>query len=436
MTNNFQVPPRIRAIQVGAVAMLLSIQIINFLDRTALSVANPLIRQDMGLSVAEMGLLLSAFLWAYAFGQLPSGVLVDLFGPRRVLAIGLTIWSVAQAAIGIVGTMVQFALARVILGLGETPTTTSALRVIREWHDTGRRGLPTGICCAAPAMIGPMIAPPLLTWLMLTFSWRWMFVILGVAGLALVPVWFGKYREVREFRLDADEQRYLAEGGDMGTPKSVTFADWFHLFGFRTTWGLLIGYGGLNYFTWIFLARLPGYLEIERHMSLTKTGIVASIPFIGGLIGVLLSGMVSEGLIARGVSPIKSCRLPIVVGLIGAGLCTIVAAETASDVVAVGAMCCALFFGQGATAICWSLTSLTAPPSCTASLGSLQNFGGYLGAAMAPIVTGFVVQATGSFIPALLAGAAVVIIAAMMYLVVIPNRPIALPDAEARELTA
>ncbi len=419
------VPTRVRRHQIGTVALLLFIGVINFLDRSALSVANPLIRQEMGLSIAEMGLLLSAFAWAYAFCQLPGGALVDQVGPRRLLGAALLVWSVAQAAVGYVGSMTQFVIARVILGVGEAPTFTSAVRVIREWHDVGRRSLPTAICCSAPASIGPLIAPPLLTWLMLSFGWRWMFVILGVAGVIGATVWFLAYRDVRDFTGNAEDNLYLAANRDAASEGQVRFADWRRLFAFRTTWCLLFGYGGIVYLGWIYLAWLPGYLEIQRHMSVARVGTVAAIPYVFGLLGTLAGGWVAERLIARGVSPISACRLPVVVGLLAAALCTVIAAEAPSDVAAVAAISATLFFASCATGQSWGVVSMAAPPNYTASLGGLQNFGGYIGGALAPTVTGFVVQATGSFIPALLTGAVIAVIAAILF-VLIPNRPMIL----------
>ena len=422
------IPKRIRSQQLRAVALLLFIGVINFLDRSALSVANPLIRHDMGLSIAEMGLLLSAFAWAYAFCQLPGGALVDRIGPRYLLGWALIIWSVAQAAVGFVGSMTQFVLARVLLGVGEAPTFTSAVRVIRDWHDTRHRSLPTGICCSAPSSIGPLVAPPLLTWLMLTFGWRTMFVILGAVGVIGALVWFAVYRDVRQFEADAEERRYLEQDGEDLRGQPVSFADWRRLFGFRATWGLLFGYGGIVYLGWIYITWLPGYLEIERHMSLAKVGVVAAIPFVFGLFGTIVGGWVAQRLADRGMSPINSCRLPVVVGLLAAAACTALAAKAPSDVVAVAAISATLFFAACATGQSWGIVAVMAPPNCTASLGGLQNFGGYLGGAMAPVVTGFVVQSTGSFTPALLTGAVIAVIAAFMYVAVIPNRAIVLPE--------
>jgi cyanate permease len=126
----------------------------------------------------------------------------------------------------------------------------------------------------------------------------------------------------------------------------------------------------------------------------------------------------------RGFSPINSRKIPVIIGLLGMVTFTVVAAETPSDVVAVGAISAALMFGASASGMSWALSSVAAPTNCTASLGAIQNFGGYLGGALAPTVTGFVVQATGSFTPALLTSAAIGLVSAFMYLLVIRGEPI------------
>ena len=131
-------PTRVRRAQRSALTMLVVAGTLNYLDRSTLSIANPLIRQELGLSIADMGLLLSAFLWAYAFAQLPGGALVDRVGPHRLLSAGLALWSVAQAVAGFVTSFWQFSIARVFLGLGEAPMFSS-----------GRAGgAATGTTCA------------------------------------------------------------------------------------------------------------------------------------------------------------------------------------------------------------------------------------------------------------------------------------------------
>jgi len=416
-------PVRIRRVQRTALTLLVLAGTLNYIDRWTLSMANPLVRHDLGLSVAQMGVLLSAFLWAYAFSQLPGGALVDRIGPRRLLGAGLALWSIAQASAGLVTGLAQFATARVFLGMGEAPMFSGAVRVVRDWYNVRDRALPTGIWNATSSL-GPTIAPPLLTGLMLAFGWRWMFILMGIVGVGLAAVWFALYREPEEVDLNSEELRYLTEGEPPASGQRVSFREWRQLFRYRTTWGLVLGFFGIVYLVWLYQSWLPGYLEMQRHMSIRATGFVSAIPYAFGVVGSVGAGWVADRLMQRGLSPINSRKVPVIVGLLGMGVFTFLAAETPSNVAAIGFISGALFCAGGSSGMSWALASVAAPASCTASLGSIQNFGGYLGGAMAPIVTGFIVQETGSFVPALLVAAAIALVAALAYLLVIPNHPI------------
>jgi sugar phosphate permease len=403
--------------------MLVIAGTLNYLDRSTLSIANPLIRHEMGLSVADMGLLLSAFLWAYAFSQLPGGALVDRVGPHRLLSLGLGLWSLAQTAAGFVTSFAQFSIARVFLGMGEAPMFSSAVRVVRDWYSVRDRGLPTGVWNCTSSL-GPAIAPPILTALMLGFGWRWMFIIMGVGGLAVAAVWYALYRDATEAKFSPEELAYVTEGEEPQAARHATFKEWGQLFRFRTTWGLIFGFFGVVYMGWLYLAWLPGYLEMQRHMSIPKTGLVAAIPFAFGVVGSIGGGWIADRLMAGGFTPINSRKIPVIIGLLGMAAFTVVAAETPSDFLAVAAISVALMFGATASGMSWALSSVAAPSNLTASLGAIQNFGGYLGGALAPMITGFIVQATGSFVPALLVSAAIGLGSALVYLVVIRPEPI------------
>jgi sugar phosphate permease len=423
-------PATIRRKQRTALIMLVVAGTLNYLDRSTLSIANPLIRQELGLSIADMGLLLSAFLWAYAFAQLPGGALVDRVGPHRLLGAGLALWSIAQAAAGFVTSFWQFSIARIFLGLGEAPMFSSAVRVVRDWYNVRDRGLPTGTWNCTSSL-GPAIAPPILTALMIGFGWRWMFVVMGIVGLAVATVWFLLYRDPAEEHFTEDERHYLTEGEETRTYSRVSLSEWLGLFRFRTTWGLVLGFFGVVYINWLYLAWLPGYLELQRHMSIPKTGLVAAIPFAFGVAGSIGGGWIADFLMRRGFSPVNSRKIPVIIGLLGMVGFTVVAAESASDFIAVAAISGALMFGASASGMSWALSSVAAPAHCTASLGAIQNFGGYLGGALAPTVTGFIVQATGNFVPALLAAAAIGLVSALAYLVVIRAEPITNAELDA-----
>src|SRR5271156_2369833 len=149
MSTMLMATGRIKSIQRAALAMLVVAGMINYVDRATLAVANPLIREDLGLSIADMGYLLSAFLWAYAFSQLPTGAMVDRLGPRLLLTLGLSLWSLAQVLGGLVRGFGEFFGARILLGIGEAPQA----RVVRDWfnpRDRGRRADRDSVCGVLP----------------------------------------------------------------------------------------------------------------------------------------------------------------------------------------------------------------------------------------------------------------------------------------------
>ena len=418
--------PRVKSIQRTALAMLVLAGVVNYIDRATLAVANPLIRADLGLSVADMGYLLSAFLWAYAFAQLPTGAMVDKLGPRLLLTLGLSLWSLAQLLGGLVQSFGQFFGVRVLLGIGEAPQFPTGARVARDWFNPRDRGLATGIFNSA-STLGTAIAVPLLTFLMLAFGWRWMFAIMGVAGLAVAALWYTTYRNPQDVGLTAGENAYRTQGDPLGQRTVVTLAEWKQLFRFRTTWGMIGGYFGCIYLTWIYTAWLPGYLEMERHMSVRYTGWAASIPFACGVVGGVLGGYLADILVRRGVSPMGSRKYPAAIALLGTAICTVAAAYVESNALAITFISASLFLVYVTSTCAWALSSVAAPTNCTASIGAMQNFGGYLGGALAPTVTGLIAQNTGSFVGALVVGGVIGTLSAACYLFVVKD-PITAAD--------
>ena len=421
--------PRVKSIQRTALAMLVVAGAINYVDRATLAVANLLIRDDLHLSIADMGYLLSAFLWAYAFSQLPTGAMVDKLWPRRLLTFGLALWSFAQFLGGIVQSFGQFFAARLLLGVGEAPQFPTGARVVRDWFHPRDRGLATGIFNCASSL-GTAIAVPLLTFLMLSFGWRVMFMIMGIAGLAMAAVWYVFYRNPSDVDLTAEENAYRTHGDPPGERTVVTLREWRQLFRFRTTWGMILGYFGCIYLTWIYTAWLPGYLELERHMSVKFTGFAAAIPFVWGVVGGLFGGYLADILVRRGLSPVNSRRYPATIALCGTAACTVAAAFVASNALAIAFISASLFLLYVTSTCAWALSSVAAPTNCTASIGAMQNFGGYLGGALAPTVTGLIVQHTGSFIPAMVVGAVIGIASAASYFFVV-DQPITAADIDA-----
>jgi MFS family permease len=418
--SGFRASNAMQRMQWLALVMLIVSAVINYLDRAALSIANVEVRQELGINATQMGVLLSAFLLSYALAQLPAGISVDRVGPRKLLGLGLGLWSLAQALTGFVSTFGQFYWARVILGVGESPQFPTAARVISNWFHASRRALPMAAATSAAPSIGSALAPPLLTVLMLWLGWRAMFVTLGVVGIFAAMIWMLLYRDP-EACATPEDIAYI-RSDDTATTSKVTFRQWGRLFRCRTTWAMLLGNFGSGYLFWVYYAWLPGFLEMQHHISVAKTGIYASIPPLCGIVGALAGGYASDRLAASGVSLINSRKVLIVVGLLGTAALTVGAAFAQSAGLAITLASIAVLFSNCASATIWAIVTATAPPNYVASLGSIQNCGGYLGGACSPVVTGFVVDQTGSFVWALFIGAAAAAVGAFIYLFGVTHR--------------
>jgi len=409
--------PRIVSIQRWSLILLVVGGALNYVDRATLSVANKLIQEDLGIPVGKMGLLLSAFLWAYALHSYPCG-LIDRYGPRKMLGLGLFSWSLAQAAGGFVNSFGAFMTARFALGVGEAPLFPGGARVVRDWFGVRERGFATGICQSASSL-GNFIAVPLLTFLMLWLNWRWMFIIVGALGVVLAAIWYGMHRDPREVRLTDEEVRYLTEGDENTTTKPPTFAEWGHLFTHRTTWGMIAGFFGTVYTLWLYTGWLPFYLEHERHMSVAKVGVVAAIPYLFGCLGAVTGGWLCDLLTRRGWTPMNGRKVLMSSSLCGISACTVGVVFAESNTLAMTLISVSLFLIYIASSTAWATVPIAAPGQFTASLGSIQNFGGYLGGALAPTVTGYIVQETGRFSEALMLSAVLTLLAAAAYLLMV-----------------
>lgn len=394
----------------GIVTLLLLAAIVNYLDRANLSIANTTIAAEFGFSQTEMGLLLSAFLWPYALANLPAGWLVDKLGPKKMFSWALGLWSGFTVLTAFANSYSYFYGLRMLLGVSESPFFTSGIKITHRWFGDSERGLPTAIINTG-SQIANAIAPPILTVLLLTLGWRGMFVAIGVMGLPLLLAWWKFYRDP-----NAREDALLHAGQpSVAVPQEKGEVRWRALFRHSTTWFMVIGNFSIMFTIWVYLTWLPGYLEKSLGFSLKATGWIASIPFLAGILGVLVGGMLSDNLVRRGVRAITARKVPIVSGAALAACFVAPIPFVNSTPLAIGLLALGYFFSQMPQGALWTLASDIAPKSQVASLGAIQNFGGFLGAAMAPIVTGIILDTTGKFTNVFLLGAALLMLGALSY---------------------
>jgi len=413
--------------QVITVSLLLVISIINYVDRSALSIANTSIQRDMGITPSQMGILLSAFSLAYAFSQLPLGMIIDRLGSKISLGAALLGWSVAQTASGLINSFSAFIGLRVVLGIGEAPMFPSAAKALAEWFEAEKRGTPTGIVLSSTC-IGPCLAPPLLTLLMITWGWRGMFIVTGVFGILVAVCWFAFYKSKARYlaELPAEEREQLLAAQAHKQPVAsarpslrAQLAAWAELFRHKSTWGAVLGFMGVIYMLWLHLTWLPGYFEREHGLSLYQTAWVVSLAYVFGALGTIVAGRICDRLVKNGASVLGSRKRVVVTALFAAAAFTVPLSFGSGFMLSVALLCCALFSVNMASSTAWMIANTVVDSQRVASFGSIQNFGGYLAGSVAPIVTGFSIQQTGSFASAFLISAAVAAVAAMAYVLLL-----------------
>ncbi|MGV9869134.1 MFS transporter [Rhodococcus koreensis] len=383
--------------------MLFVTVVINYMDRANLSIAMPAIADEMDLSKAQQGLLLSAFGWTYAALQIPGGWLVDRIPPRVLYPACLILWSVATAFMGVIGGFVALIALRLLVGVFEAPAYPINNRVATAWYPERERATVIGFYTSGQ-FIGLALLTPFLSWLQSVLSWHWVFIVTGTVGAVWGAIWYAFYREPRDSRANDAEIDLIRDGGglvdlvDEQQPErpAVTRNDVATVLGRRKLWGIYLGQFCLTSTLWFFLTWFPTYLVEYRGMDYIKSGFLASLPFVAALVGVLFSGVYSDFLLRKGVSLGVARKGPIIVGL----LLTVamIGANFTDSTAMVIVFLSIAFFGNGLASITWSLVSALAPERLLGLTGGMFNFIGNLSSIATPIVIGLLVT-DDSFAP-------------------------------------
>ena len=394
---------------------------INYLDRTVLGIAAPSLRGELAIDAATMGIVFSAFSWTYAAMQIPGGIFLDRFGTKLTYFLSLTFWSLSTLLHGIATNLASLLTFRFALGVSEAPCFPTNSRVVATWFPQQERAFATGVYTVGE-YVGLAFLSPLLFWVMGAFGWRALFFVVGVAGVLFGLFWWASYREPHESKtVNQAELDYIAAGGGIVTQKSERTKFEWRLVGkllrFRQLVGICIGQFAGNSTLVFFLTWFPTYLATERHMGWLKIGFFTVLPFIAASVGVLFGGWLSDWLLRRGRSANIARKLPIITGLLLASV-IVTANYVDSDYMVIGILSLA-FFAQGMAALGWTLVSDIAPKGLLGLTGGVFNFAANLAGIITPLVIGFIVAATGSFVGALMFIAVIALIGAFSYIFVV-----------------
>jgi ACS family glucarate transporter-like MFS transporter len=399
---------------------------INYLDRANLSIAMPAMVKDFGISHTVEGLVLGAFFWTYALFQLPSGHFIDKLGARVTYAFAVIWWSVFTGLTAVAGGVASLFGFRLGLGIGESAAYPANAKAVSKWFPKRERALATSIYDSG-ARFGSAVALPVVAFIISGMGWRASFVITGAIGVVWAVGWYLWYRDPRQkARLREEELSYIEEGGARGdfelASRDATEGvqpRWRQLFGYRTVWGMMLGFFCLNFVIYFFITWFPTYLTDARGFSLLKTGIYGVIPSVVAIFGGWLGGWVSDRIYDRTGDLNRARKTCLVGGMLFSSVIAlaVVVPSAAMALVLLSISYASLTF---AAASVWSLPADVSPTqSHVASLGGIQNFASNLAGVGSPFFVGALYDATGSFVVPLVVVGCFALVGAAAYALVI-----------------
>ena len=395
--------------------LLFLFNMIAYTDRVNISVAGKPIADELRLSPVALGYLFSSFLWAYVLMMLPGGRLIDRFGPHNVAAVATAVWSVAQTLTGATVNFATMLLTRLGLGIGEAPFAPVTYRSVGLWGPIKERG--TAIAAiSAGSSLGAALGAPFVAWIISVSSWRWSFVVTGDdrarlgRALALAGVDAGENQLDPRAGAAAHPGRARRRAGRRPTMAAIGYLG---LIRCPAMWGLFISQGCMVYTVYLYLSWLPNYLQTQRHMSVMGSGIYTALPFlIASLVNVVANWIGDKALSVDAVHAGKRRYLVAICLLLTASGLLIPYVELVTAMIVLVTF--AVSFANCGPATNGALTNdlLRSPADAGRALAFLVLGGNTFGLC-APIVTGYLVEATGSFNSAFIAAGVIALVGAI-----------------------
>ena len=388
--------------------------LVNYFDRVNLSVSHLALYSTFGISDIAFGYLSGAYNWTYALCQLPVGVLLDRLGVKRIGRASIFLWSLASFGAAISPGVGSFLGARLLLGVGEAPTFPANAKAIGYWFPQSERGLATSLFDAS-AKFASAIGVPVLGLLLLRVGWRWSFAMTGVVSLIYFAVFWRFYRDPNEDPdLSTEERTYIADESERRSgsapPSSLGY-----MLRQRKVLGLALGLGSYNYVFYLLLTWLPSYLSSALHIDLLHSFLYTGVPWLIATGTDLLGGWGSDALIQRGWNASRVRKTVLVFGTaFGLGILGASNAHTPTRAliwisISIGGLAAAAPVG-------WSIPSMIAPRGSVGTVGGIVNFSNQISGIAAPIITGYLVAATHSYVWAFRISAIYVVIGVLSYI--------------------
>jgi sugar phosphate permease len=402
--------------------------LITYLDRVSISNAAPLLVREFGFSSIKLGLVFSAFVWAYALFQVPGGWLGDRFGPRKTLVaiMGYRAF-IALLTTRAVG-LVSLASIRFALGMGEAGAFPIATRAMQMWFPREERGIVQGVSHSA-SRFGAAVGPPIAVAVMLRYGWRGLFVLVGIISIVWALFFLAVYRDTPEEVKAVSEQELIrirgidSKGAINTVAKNRLPVPWKLLFRSRNMWAIMSAYCSYQYCLWIFLTWLPSYLVTYRGISILKTGFLASLPLLAGVVGDGFGGWLTDAMLIRTKNLKFARRSVAILGMLGCAFFILPAALTRNGAVALACLSMAMLFLEMIVGPAWAVP-MDVGGEYSGTVSGMMNMCGQFGGALSPIVFGILAARQSWIAPFVIAALFLIMGAIIWALWIDPEEPV------------
>jgi MFS family permease len=379
-----------------AIGLLLIITL-GYIDRVNMSVAAPHIIDKFGLSKGQFGIVSSAFNWSYALCLVPVGLLADRVGTKVMLPLAIVLWSVGAGATGLAVGFGSLIVARLVMGVGESPVFPAGNLVIREWAPATERGRFSGLLNAGQ-LAGPAVGAVVAAYLVSATGWRASFYILGAFGVLVGLIWFAIYSKPESSRwLSRGERAHILATRDTLEAETAVPMRLTSLLRTKTMWGLMLTQGCAVYTNYLFLSFLPLYLVETRGFKDLGAGWVTGVTYGVAAVGSLVAAAVSDRSL-RGKDVSNGARRGSLIVMMLLGLPLLALPWISSTVLVIVLISWVLVAAISSISLNYALAGdFTVDRASAGSVFGLTTLGGNLFGLLAPIVTGYLVDWTGSY---------------------------------------
>ena len=395
----------------SALVLLLGASVtFNYIDRSAIGIAAPLMTSDLGLSATTFGLAVAAFYWIYAPIQLFLGRLCDRFSVYKLLALGTLLWSVSTLLMGFVAGFLSLFVLRLVLGVGESIFFPGSSKIICRHVPPDRRGIANGIIALALAL-GPALGTFVGGSLLASVGWRAMFIVFGLAS-ALWPIPWQRVVAALPAEVAVNEPSF---------PVRTIVGRW-------SLWAMGIGHALSNYGFYFLLAFLPLYLVKQRGFTIIEMTMVTTLGFAAQAIAAVTLGTVSDRWTRSGRSEATVRRSMLAGGQFVAGL-AVMGIFLANDLVTIAVLLCIAGFATAALSLnLYAVAQMFAGPRASGTWVGVQNAVGNSSGIIGPVISGMIIDSAG-YGGAFALTAAVTIFGAIWWVVGVPRiAPITIPN--------